>query len=169
MNERASAVRPQIRPHVEKEPEPANHAELSESDPRFVGVGEYCYGGDSSAEGGFPLAMHRLWVPETVQEKPVKIISYLGSLPDKYGNDGDFYLDEMSNMLYGPKTDGVWPEEGVRAVGICKRTFINLTRMHDTSTDSQSSFKWSFKVIFRFLIPTKLFKSMISLRTESRV
>ena len=60
-------------------------------------------------------------------ERPVKIIPYFGSLPNSIGSDGDFYVDEMTNMLYGPKTDGVWPEDGVSAAGLCKRTFITLT------------------------------------------
>jgi hypothetical protein len=67
-------------------------------------------------------------IPSGGPEPPVKVISYMGSATDKVGNDGDFYVDELTNILYGPKTDGVWPEEGVVVDGpvVCKRTFLQL-------------------------------------------
>jgi hypothetical protein len=61
-------------------------------------------------------------------EPPVKVISYMGSATDTVGNDGDFYVDELTNILYGPKAGGVWPEDGVVVDGpvVCKRTFLQL-------------------------------------------
>jgi len=62
-------------------------------------------------------------------EPSVKVISYMGSATDKVGNDGDFYVDELTNILYGPKAGGVWPEAGVAVDGpvVCKRTFLQLS------------------------------------------
>lgn len=33
------------------------------------------------------------------------------------GNDGDFYFDTTAKVLYGPKADGEWPENGVNLQG----------------------------------------------------
>ena len=65
---------------------------------------------------------------EYIPEASVRVISYLGSASDEIGNNGDFYVDELTNILYGPKTSGVWPEEGMTVDGpvVCKRTFIQL-------------------------------------------
>jgi hypothetical protein len=53
----------------------------------------------------------------TKPEAAVKVLVYVGSPSDKIGNDGDFYLEEETNVLYGPKANGVWPEQGTAVSG----------------------------------------------------
>lgn len=36
---------------------------------------------------------------------------------DDLGNDGDFYLDTATSVLYGPKASGAWPATGTSLVG----------------------------------------------------
>jgi hypothetical protein len=106
------------------------------------------------------LPKYKSWEWESGQnEKPVKILSYTGSLPNQFGNDGDFYVDEMTNMLYGPKVAGVWPETGVLATGLCKRTWIAFTRMRVQSKIPERGFLVRIKAIFRLLIPKSLFRA----------
>src|SRR5690554_3496072 len=40
-----------------------------------------------------------------------------GAPENSLGNDGDFYFDTEDKVLYGPKADGEWPEEGVSLAG----------------------------------------------------
>jgi hypothetical protein len=109
-----------------------------------------------SSEVNPQLPKYKSWEWESAQnEKPVKILSYMGSLPNQFGNDGDFYVDEMTNMLYGPKKDGVWPENGVIATGLCKRTWIAFTRMRVPSKRPERRIFVRFKAILRFLLPFK--------------
>jgi hypothetical protein len=110
----------------------------------------------SVVENGPPLPQYRSWEWETAQnEKPVKILSYMGSLPNQFGNDGDFYVDEMTNMLYGPKKDGQWPENGVLAAGLCKRTWIAFNRMRVPSKVPERGFLISLKAFFRRILSLK--------------
>ena len=39
------------------------------------------------------------------------------SNPTSEGADGDFYINTTSNMIFGPKASGVWPNAGVSLVG----------------------------------------------------
>jgi len=108
-----------------------------------------------------PPPKYKSWEWEAPQnEKPVKILSYTGSLPNQFGNDGDFYVDEITNMLYGPKKNGVWPDTGVLATGLCKRTWIAFTRMRVPSKIPDRSLAVRLKALFRFLLPLRsLFRS----------
>ena len=40
------------------------------------------------------------------------VLNGSGAPADTLGNDGDFYLDTTSDVLYGPKTAGAWPAPG---------------------------------------------------------
>ena len=59
------------------------------------------------------------WGPAdaTKPEAAVKVLVYVGTPSDRIGNDGDFYLEEETNLLYGPKANGTWPEDGVQVSG----------------------------------------------------
>ncbi len=108
------------------------------------------------SEGKTPLPKYKSWEWETAHtEKPVRILSYMGSLPDQFGSDGDFYVDEMTNMLYGPKKDGAWPENGVLAAGLCKRTWVSFNRMRVPSKQQERGFFARLKAVLRFLLPFK--------------
>jgi hypothetical protein len=110
----------------------------------------------SVVENGPPLPQYRSWEWETAQnEKPVKILSYMGSLPNQFGNDGDFYVDEMTNMLYGPKKDGQWPETGVLAAGLCKRTWIAFNRMRVPSKVQERGLFARFKAFCKRILSLK--------------
>lgn len=37
--------------------------------------------------------------------------------PGTIGVDGDFYIDEVNHLLYGPKASGAWPGSGVSLIG----------------------------------------------------
>jgi len=63
---------------------------------------------------------------ETKPEPSIRIFSYNGWPTNDMGRDGDFFIDELDNMLYGPKADGAWPEDGVPASGVCKRNFFGM-------------------------------------------
>jgi hypothetical protein len=108
-----------------------------------------------------PLPKYKSWEWETAQnEKPVKILSYVGSLPNQFGNDGDFYVDENTNLLYGPKKNGIWPEKGVLATGLCKRTWVAFNRMKVPSKAPERGLAVRLKAFFRFLLPLRsLFRS----------
>jgi len=109
-----------------------------------------------SGEGNLPLPKYKSWEWEsTHNEKPVKILSYLGNLPNQFGNDGDFYVDEKTNLLYGPKKDGAWPETGVQAAGLCKRTWIAFNRMRVPSKLPERGFVFRLKAVLRLLSPIK--------------
>jgi len=109
-----------------------------------------------SSDGNPPLPKYKSWEWESAHtEKPVKILSYMGSLPNQFGNDGDFYVDEMTNMLYGPKKDGAWPENGVLAAGLCKRTWIAFNRMRVPSKLPERGLFYRLKAVLRFLLPFK--------------
>lgn len=41
----------------------------------------------------------------------------VGAPDDDLGNNGDFYFDTASGVLYGPKADGAWPTTGTSLVG----------------------------------------------------
>ncbi len=81
-------------------------------------------------------------------EAQVRVISYQGSASDDIGCDGDFYVDELTNILYGPKCNGAWPEEGVAVDGpvLAKRSFIQLNTARATprSNGSRSFHPWLF-------------------------
>ena len=46
------------------------------------------------------------------------IISGILETPPESSQDGDYYLDRINYVLFGPKSAGVWPEEGVNLKGI---------------------------------------------------
>jgi hypothetical protein len=88
-------------------------------------------------------------------DRPVRIFSYNGWPTNDLGKDGDFFIDELDNMLYGPKTDGAWPESGVPAVGVCKRNFFGMTAAPLRSTSKPpegSSLIRGIKAFLRFLL-----------------
>jgi hypothetical protein len=37
--------------------------------------------------------------------------------PASLGEDGDFFIDMVGDLLYGPKEAGAWPTPGVNLVG----------------------------------------------------
>ena len=113
-----------------------------------------------------PGPQHTSWEWETAQnEKPVKILSYMGNLPDQFGNDGDFYVDETTNLLYGPKTAGIWPETGVLATGLCKRTWVAFNRMRvPPPPAAEVGFLLRFRAFLRALHPGRLLKTIRALR-----
>ncbi len=45
------------------------------------------------------------------------ILNGTGAPASTTGNNGDFYLDTASTVLYGPKTNGAWPGAGVSLTG----------------------------------------------------
>ena len=53
----------------------------------------------------------------TKPEAAVRVFFYVGTPGNTIGKDGDFYLEEETNVLYGPKAWGIWPEEGVKVSG----------------------------------------------------
>lgn len=53
----------------------------------------------------------------TKPEAAVKVLVYVGTPSNRIGSDGDFYLEEETNLLYGPKANGLWPEDGVPVSG----------------------------------------------------
>jgi hypothetical protein len=53
----------------------------------------------------------------TDPEPAVNVFVYIGTPSDNIGNNGDFYLEEETNLLYGPKANGAWPEDGVPVSG----------------------------------------------------
>jgi hypothetical protein len=57
----------------------------------------------------------------TKPEAAVRVFFYIGTPGNTIGRDGDFYLEEETNILYGPKAWGVWPEEGVKVSGSLMR------------------------------------------------
>ncbi len=88
-------------------------------------------------------------------DRPVRIFSYNGWPANDLGRDGDFFIDELDNMLYGPKTDGVWPEAGVPAAGVCKRNFFGMTAAPLRSTakpPKENSLMRGIKAFLRFLL-----------------
>jgi len=46
----------------------------------------------------------------------VRVFSYVGTPSNRIGQNGDFYLEEETNTLYGPKIKGVWPEDGSKVI-----------------------------------------------------
>jgi hypothetical protein len=67
----------------------------------------------------------------TSPEPPIRIFSYVGTPTNGFANDGDYYIDELVNVLYGPKTNGEWPEDGVPAIGVCKRSVYGISDGRD--------------------------------------
>jgi hypothetical protein len=45
------------------------------------------------------------------------VLNGTGAPGGSLGNDGDFYIDTAADVLYGPKTGGIWPAPGVSLVG----------------------------------------------------
>ena len=45
------------------------------------------------------------------------VLSGSGAPSSGLGNDGDFYLDLVTDTLYGPKAGGVWPGSGTSLIG----------------------------------------------------
>ena len=59
------------------------------------------------------LLEHRQGFPDPTKPEPsVQVFTYIGTPSDTIGKNGDYYLEEDTNILYGPKVDGVWPEDG---------------------------------------------------------
>ena len=71
-------------------------------------------------ENAAPLTVKRpsysvatsLDMDSTKPEPPAQLFAYVGTPSDDIGADGDFYLEEETNLLYGPKVNGTWPDEG---------------------------------------------------------
>lgn len=155
MRQTTKLAYPELEIPIEKEPEIADKLEKPEPDLQILKKKLSCRSGPD--EIASLVAKRRTWEPEGGQvEKPVKIISYFGSLPNEAGNDGDFYVDEMTNMLYGPKVDGVWPEEGVNAAGLCKRTFIAMTSGRPRALRQERRFGWNIWLMLRFVFTGSL-------------
>jgi hypothetical protein len=155
---------------VETEPEHADLESNLDPVPCPLSIKRHSHNEDFSSEIGAFLEMHRSSLGDATQvERPVKILSYMGSLPDKVGNDGDFYVDEMTNMLYGPKANGIWPEDGVIAAGLCKRTWIAITRSRAAAAPAESGLMRYLKSYWRFLSSIRLVKGMLSFGSESRI
>jgi len=53
----------------------------------------------------------------TTASSPKTILNGLVPPPANIGGDGDFYVDTVNNMWYGPKVTGVWPG-GISIAGI---------------------------------------------------
>jgi hypothetical protein len=70
-----------------------------------------------------------------------RIFSYVDRPTANLGNDGDYYIDELTNLLYGPKANGVWPKNGRPALGTCKRSTLQIS-------DARSQRVWSRKKRF---------------------
>jgi hypothetical protein len=64
---------------------------------------------------------------QTKPEPWNRIFSYVDAPTNKLGHDGDYYIDERTNLLYGPKAYGAWPNDGCPAFGIIKRSTLNLS------------------------------------------
>ena len=45
------------------------------------------------------------------------VLNGTGAPAASLGNDGDFYLDTIASVLYGPKASGAWPTSGVSLIG----------------------------------------------------
>jgi hypothetical protein len=45
------------------------------------------------------------------------VLNGAGAPGSSVGNDGDFYLDTTADVLYGPKSGGAWPVNGVSLAG----------------------------------------------------
>ena len=41
------------------------------------------------------------------------ILNYAGRPPDSFGNNGDYCIDTVNDILYGPKASGAWPGSGI--------------------------------------------------------
>lgn len=89
-------------------------------------------------------------------DKPVTVYSYVGTLADDLGKDGDFYVEEMTNVLYGPKADGVWPEVGISAAGLCKRSWIGVSRARMSKAQQESQRGGPIVWLQRFLRSIRL-------------
>lgn len=111
---------------IEKEPERALNTELPPADLRALRSLKIRPSEFSDIERRL-AARPQSWGPNSNEtKKAVSIFSYTGWPTNSTGNDGDFFVDELSNMLYGPKAKGIWPEEGVPAVGLCKRSWFGI-------------------------------------------
>jgi len=156
MDNRKDPVKSKTLALVDKLPDPQVQPRKVDPVTVALSVKKEAYPVHLSSEGNPPLPKYKSWEWESAQnEKPVRILSYMGSLPNQFGADGDFYVDEMTNMLYGPKKDGVWPENGVLAAGLCKRTWIAFNRMRVPSKLPEKGFFARLKAIIRFLLPFK--------------
>ncbi len=58
------------------------------------------------------------------------ILSGVGAPPNSMGNNGDFYLDTHTFILYGAKANGAWPTLGVALVGATGATGSSGTNGH---------------------------------------
>jgi hypothetical protein len=45
------------------------------------------------------------------------VLSGTGAPAVSAGHDGDFYLDTIAGVLYGPKAGGTWPATGMSLTG----------------------------------------------------
>jgi hypothetical protein len=56
------------------------------------------------------------------------------SNPTSEGADGDFYINTTSNMIFGPKASGAWPNSGVSLIGIASMGSISGTSTANGAT-----------------------------------
>ena len=71
------------------------------------------------------------------------IISGTATTPNiVIGNNGDYYLDTNNYILFGPKTNGVWPEFGVNlrggVEGLTPTTTLTIGQLNSTTVDSDN-------------------------------
>jgi hypothetical protein len=145
-------------PSVQDSPDPADG--LDEADvSRSFGQFDEASSLDLRAT---PLGVHRSSLGECAPvERSVKVIPYMGTASNHIGNDGDFYLDQLVNVLYGPKKDGVWPDDGIEVNGpiLSKRTFWGIRSGHFRSTPKpKRRFLLRFQPLWAFLFQIGLRK-----------
>lgn len=56
-----------------------------------------------------------------------QLLSGTGAPTAATGRDGDFYLDQLTKILYGPKTGGMWPVPGIQLGGPAALSTFNDT------------------------------------------
>jgi len=127
---------------------------------------------DFSDAGALSAMRRSSWLDRATADHPVKVISYMGAPSNNVGNNGDFCVDEMCNILYGPKTGGFWPEDGVRITGpvVCKRTFIAIEAARSTRRLSTSPPPSDRKLVSGFMRKLRSFlRFLFALRSSEMI
>lgn len=108
-----------------------------------------------------PLIRRSYVAQESAQvDREVRLIPYNGFPSDSVGRNGDLVLDQLSNTLYGPKADGVWPLEGVQVEGpvVCRQKWVKLSKIQEENKPAvpKKNVAWLVKAILRFLLTGRI-------------
>jgi hypothetical protein len=96
-----------------------------------------------------------------------RIFSYVGRPTNSLGDDGDYYIDERTNLLHGPKATGAWPENGSPVHSVCKRSTVELSVVLSPRVRQQKkSFTWDGRMLSQWR--NKLRRSFVRSRAPER-